>query len=79
MTEVDYTVPFLQALTLKLQWQFWDNDLNNSRAIDSTPAVCASYKVTSKIAVRLAYFHDLQASGRQRDRQVYLQFYYYGL
>ena len=79
MTEMDYMIPSFQALTLKAQAKFWDNDLSDSNAIDSTLAVGAEYRITSKITVRLAYFHDLSADGRERDRQVYLQFYFFGI
>ena len=78
MAEVDYRVPFLQALELKLQGQLWAHDLTDADTVDSTIIVGASYELWQNLALRCAYFHDLHAYRKRKDRQVYLQLYFFG-
>jgi len=78
MTEIDYTVPSLQALVLKMQWQLWANNIGRADAIDNTINLGASYSLTRDITLRLAYFHDLQRFNGDEDRMVLLQLYFYG-
>jgi hypothetical protein len=74
---IDYTVPTLQSMVLQVQTKFWDNDISDWDAIDSTISVGLSYKVNSSVTLRTAYFHDIATSFGECDRQVILQFYYY--
>jgi len=78
MFEADYTVPSLQNLQFQLQWQCWDGDLSGGHAIDSTLGIGASYKLNSTTTIRLAYFHDIDSFGAEKDRQVFLQVYFFG-
>jgi hypothetical protein len=71
--EADYTLPFLQTLELEAQLQSWQEEMINDNLMDSTLALGLSYKLTSKIALRTAYFHNID-----KDKQVFIQFYYFG-
>jgi len=56
--EIDYTLPFFQALVLQFQGQSWQEDLGNSGAKDITLSLGASYNFTSNLTLRTAYFHN---------------------
>lgn len=77
--EADYTVPQIQNLELKLQGRWFSNQLNNSSASDVSLAASISYKLTSSITLRAAYFGDLHSYEKDKDHQVFLQVYYFGL
>lgn len=78
LIELDYTVPANQNLELALQGQFWSRNLDSSGANDLTLAFCVSYKLTSNITIRTAYFQDVYSADGREDRQAFLQIYYYG-
>jgi hypothetical protein len=78
LTEVDYTVPFLQALQIEGQSEFWSKDITDQGAQDITLSLGASYKINSSLTARLGYFHDVEKTEGDRDRQIILQLYYYG-
>jgi hypothetical protein len=71
--EVDYNLPFLQALAFQFQGQSWHRDLNNSDLRTISLSVGASYNLTSGFTIRMAYFHDIDL-----DKQFFLQLHYYG-
>jgi len=79
LMEIDYTVPFCQKLELKVQNQFFANDLENGDTIDDNLGVGLSYKLTQNLSVRVAYFQDLHTEERDNDSQVFLQIYFFGL
>ncbi len=76
--ESDYLPSGLEALELKFQTQFMSKDLESSRNQDLLIALGVSYKLNSKVTLRAGYFHDIYARGKDKDRQVLLQFYYFG-
>jgi len=67
------SLPFVQALELELQWQSWQENMSNRNSMDITLSLGLSYKLTSRVTIRSAYFHNID-----RDKQIFLQLYYYG-
>jgi len=76
--ETVYTLPKHQDFQFTLQGQVWDNDLHEQGTIDAMLGVGVSYALSSASTIRLAYFHDIQSSDRREDRQVLLQYYFFG-
>ena len=76
--EVDYTVPGLQNLELQLQGRFFNEELSYAGASEITLGAGFSYKITSKLWFRAAYFGDLHSYERKRDHEILFQLYYFG-
>jgi len=76
--EIDYLVPNMQNLTLGLQGRIWDKDLDETEILKSTIISRLSYKVNSKITIRLAYWHDMHLTQNEAERKILLQFYLFG-
>lgn len=68
--ETDYTPPSLQSLELQLQLQRWQEDMMT----DTMLILGTTYKLTSKINIRAAYIYNID-----KDRQIFIQFHYYGI
>lgn len=77
MVEFGYLVPEHQNLKLKMQTLYWSNDWKKKDSQDLTLSPVVEYKISSTTTVRLGYFHDLY-SGRDEDKMVALQIYYFG-
>jgi len=78
LLETDYTLPKLEALEFQLQTQLMSRDLESSQKQDLMLALGAAYKFSPTVTMRLGYFHDIYVQGKDKDRQVVLQLYYYG-
>jgi len=78
MAEIDYTVPQLQKLKLKMQTVYFSGDWEKKNARDLILSPVLEYKINSAMTVRLGYFHDFY-SAHDEDKVILLQFYYYGL
>jgi hypothetical protein len=72
--QLDYTFPFHQALLAELQLQNWHSGLGIDGMMDTTITSCLSYKLTSKLTARVAYFHTFD-----KDNQIFIQLYYFGI
>ncbi len=78
LPQVEYTLPNNQDWKLILQGNYWTNDISSGASDDLTLGLGASYKISSSMDVRLGYFHDLERASGDEDKQVLLQFYYFG-
>ncbi|HQP09865.1 MAG TPA: hypothetical protein PKV41_00600 [Candidatus Omnitrophota bacterium] len=78
LPQIEYAVPRNQNLKFILQGNYWANDLSDRGRDDVTLGIGASYKLSASTDVRLGYFHDLQNSMGEEDKQILLQFYYFG-
>ena len=78
LPQMEYTIPRNQNMKIILQGNYWANDIPDRGMDDMTLGIGASYKLNSSMDVRLGYFHDIQNSMGEEDKQVLLQFYYFG-
>jgi len=72
--QVSYIFPFHQALIAEAQVQNWLNGFGKDKAYETMLGFCISYRLTSKITVRADY-----TSNFNKDDQVFMQFYYFGI
>lgn len=77
LAELDYTVPDLQSLKIKLQGTCWSTDWDRKKARDVNLAPVIEYNVTPSLTMRLGYFHDFEVSSGNEDRVFLLQLYYF--
>jgi len=77
LAELGYTVPDLQSLRIKMQGYYWSNHWGGRDSGHLTLSPVLEYKMTSSLTLRLGYFHDIQASDGDEDKQILLQLYHY--
>lgn len=71
--QVSYTFPFNQALIAEAQVQNWLNGFSEDKVSEVMLGFCISYKITSKLTIRTAYFYTFD-----KDNQILMQLYYFG-
>ena len=79
LAELGYTFGEPQNLKIKMQTLYWSNDWEQKDARDLTFAPVIEYQLNSSTTLRLGYFHDIYATGDNKNRQLLLQLYCFGL
>ncbi len=72
-SQINYTFPFNQALTIETQMQNWFNGIDNKRIYETMFGFCVSHRITSKLTIRTTYFYTFD-----KDNQIFIQLYYLG-
>ncbi len=78
LLQCDYTIPFLQECVFKNQISYWSKDVHDTDRMDLIGSTVISYQLTPQVALRLGYFHGFYHNMGNEDKQLLVQFYFYG-